>query len=331
MRLHVVTSCTNRKRVPIPAAASIRSVEERRLCERARAWTELLGGENLAHHPVSQVYGGEHWTEFLSLLDHDSEVTGLRGWVISAGYGLLSATASITGYSATFASGRPDSVRPSGAEWTHRDWWHTLTSRSVRGSDEAQTIHEIAVCASESDQILCAASYSYLDAVQDDLIAAAEEFPAEGHVLVLSARVPRRLRDSTRISSPEYDSRLLRVLGGSRVGLNIRVARDVLETFDGGAIGLHAEGHLGALMSTTPPARVFDRRPAGDPEITQFIADRLIESPQASATGLLRRWRKQGRACEQGRFRSLFERVREGGTKHISRADASVVPAERQT
>jgi len=50
--------------------------------------------------------------------------------------------------------------------------------------------------------------------------------------------------------------------------------------------------------------------------VRSYVTSKLGENPSAKHTALLRQLRDSGRACEQSRFRRLFEEVR--GTRHGS-------------
>jgi hypothetical protein len=82
------------------------------------------------------------------------------------------------------------------------------------------------------------------------------------------------------------------------------------------------------LMSGTPAPTQFDRERADDEEIKAFISEVLRHNPDASASPLLRRWRGDGRACEQGRFRDLYREVRDKVTLQLSLADSPAPAGE---
>src|SRR5581483_11722789 len=92
--------------------------------ERAAGWLKLLRRGTAGTVPAAELYLGDHWAVVRELATRP----GVRVWVCSAGYGLVSVESPLRPYSATFAAGEPDSVCV-GAEdvtATRRAWWRAL-------------------------------------------------------------------------------------------------------------------------------------------------------------------------------------------------------------
>lgn len=305
MHLHAITSCTDRKRVQVMVEARMRAVGAKDLKARIDEWLEIVTNSSLPKHSVRSLYGGEHWTAFLSLLRLGKG--SIAGWVVSAGFGLLAVDAEAPGYSATFSKGQPDSVCPEGVEWSNRDWWLELGQRRSSHEDKRSVLDLLR--ADKNAQVVCAASYAYLDTIAADLIDAADFVGGPDRILVLGTKVPSSITNHPFVATPTYDSRLQPLVGGSRIGLNVRVADRIIDTWRGGDIGVHASRTLQRMMEDAPPPRQFDRTPATDEEIRAFIRLHLARSDNTAASPLLRTWRDQGRACEQSRFRKLYKEV----------------------
>src|SRR4051794_767517 len=114
--LHIIASCTDRKRGLVPAALRLRSVRELDVEARARAWWMRLQGAEQATVVAEELYAGDHWQVVREL----RVAAGTAGyipylWVASAGYGLIPAEAPVCPYSATFTRGHEDSVVRSGS------------------------------------------------------------------------------------------------------------------------------------------------------------------------------------------------------------------------
>lgn len=306
MHLHAITSCTDRKRVEVRDEARMRTVGATDLRSRVDEWLETLEGSRLPRHSVRSLYGGEHWSAFLSLLRLGNH--SITGWVVSAGCGLLATDEQAPGYSATFSRGREDSVCPDGVDWSNRDWWVELGRQRSSMTEDRRSILELLRTDTEA-QVVCAASYAYLDSIAPDLRDAADFIGRPDRILVLSTRVPLSITSHPFIATPTYDSRLQPLLGGSRIGLNVRVADRIIDTWMGDDIGLHASRTLERMMKNAPAPRRFGRTPATDEEIRSFIRLSLTKSDNTAASPLLRKWRDQGRACEQSRFRRLYKEV----------------------
>src|SRR5205085_129612 len=109
----------DRKRAPVPDLLRLRTVPPGTVKERARSWCSRL--EQSSEKPIraEELYAGGHWTAIQSLQSL-AEQAGFkpRIWIISGGYGLLSAGDYIHSYSATFSSAHPDAVTASVTERT---------------------------------------------------------------------------------------------------------------------------------------------------------------------------------------------------------------------
>jgi hypothetical protein len=230
----------------------------------------------------------------------------LRCRVISAGYGLVSASDRICPYAATFAPGHPDSVSPIGGKMgpcNCRAWWKMLNSwkptkiagpRSFRTlfKQEAKSIHLFAV------------SPTYLDAISDDLLAAVEFLSNRDDLIIISCGKKRHGRLNEHIVTTE--SRLQTHLGGALASLNVRLAAEIIKRLIAGSMRPSGvRRFIAKLCSKSKPRPVFNRRTVADSTISNFIKLELKKESTASYTPLLRRFRASGRACEMGRFRNI--------------------------
>jgi hypothetical protein len=294
--LHVVTSCTDRKLAPVHASVRLRELREQGLKNRVRYWTGRLEGAPAPRVTVRSLYGGEHWTEFLKLVDSPPSGYSITAWVISAGLGLVPIDASVPAYDATFSRQSPDAVRPTGVTWSESDWWSALSDWTGL-SDGPRRLSDLA-----GAPVLLAASDNYLRAVQDDLEGLIDA-PSPSPVTVFSSRAPAYL--AHRPEFVTYDSRLQELFGGSKVALNVRTMSFALAQAQGcSTLDLRAVVEQ-AMSNLGEPAYPL-REAAQDDELRVFIRSAIAASPKVRPTPLLRRWREQNRACEQGRFRELF-------------------------
>jgi hypothetical protein len=305
--VHVVTSCTDRKKRPVPEPLRLCQVYETSLQRRLRVWVQRLQAEHGSRTPARNLYGGEHWTEFLRILERGFRPgTAVQGWVISAGYGLIPVDAPVNSYSASFGRHVGDRVTPPGVAWTESEWWSGLAEWNGPSAGAPRTLAELGGRAN-GDLILLAASGSYLRAIEPDLRAL---FESKSEVLLFSASSGPRL-SKFRTQVVPFDSRVREAVGGSQIAVNIRLLGHALR-----------EAHrvetnqlrrvVTELMDRLPPTEVPNRKPANDGELLEFIRDRLKRDSRYRPTTLLRQWRSQGRACEQGRFKELFARVTDG-------------------
>lgn len=96
-------------------------------------------------------------------------------WIISCGFGLVSATDKLCGYKCTFKNGETDSLYQRGRfigmnqQEVKRKWWELLTSNPILKSNNPHTIHDLVNNAGTNDKIIIAAGKDYLDAIYEDL------------------------------------------------------------------------------------------------------------------------------------------------------------------
>src|SRR5207247_1269509 len=144
-------------------------------------------------------------------------------------YGLVRPSQQLKPYSATFSLG-PDSVLVGGRkerrDLVRREWW-TLITRANLGHGSFRTLRDLA--ASDPGAILLVAlSEPYVQALHDDLMEARARLQGGGRLLIISTGTK---------TCPGLDDNLLPVdagmqsaLGGSRLSLNVRIARHVVAT-----------------------------------------------------------------------------------------------------
>jgi hypothetical protein len=299
--VHVIVTCTNRKTLPVAPILRLGNVRGRGTVSRAREWTARLAGMSSSPLIAAQdLYAGEHWTIARSLPGRARHAR-VKLWVCSAGYGLIPADALVHPYAATFSSG---SDRVPGGAYGARQWWDALTGWEGPAPREPRSIRSL-VAADRSASFLLALSASYLDACLDDLAAAAGEVADLDTFMVISAgtRLPR----SGGVVMVPADARLQELLGGTRQALNARLAAQLLSA--GISSRAEAANWTMRLLAEQPPITRYERKKLSDQEVTEMITRSLAQSPQRSASRLLREFRDAGYACEQQRFAGLYRAV----------------------
>lgn len=267
------------------------------------------------------LYAGGLWSVVRGLVDLASGA-GFRGrlWVISAGHGLVPADYAICPYSATFSLGHEDSVfRPStparDRSLVLRDWWRELAVRRHPAGNEARSLEALARSAPDS-AFLVLGSAEYLPAIAEDLLGASSALDdADRLVVVSNSNRADRLGLAAHVvpSDPRLQARDEhggRAVGGARIALHAYVARLLLEQVATGGwqwSARHLNARLGSIVEQCPPLADYGRRSVTDEDVRVFIRQSLAERGAASCTALLRRLRDGGVACEQKRFRGLYQ------------------------
>lgn len=314
--IHIVASCTERKRVPVPSELRLREIRAPDTRTRARRWWEQLRTHAHATTPAQELYAGDHWRVIKELPELAARAQlHARLWVASAGYGLISATACVRPYSATFRRGEEDSVSLGDTDRrsvaVHREWWRALSEEGVPASSEPRSISRLAEKEPRA-RLLVVASPAYVAALEDDLRRAAGVLHRPEQLIIVSTPSPLAagaLATHWIPSSAHLQARM----GGARLSLHARVARDILQRAQTDIDFLDTrrlrEYYEQLIQRSAPPKR-YERTPMTDEEVDQFIV-RAQRTKALSCSAALRRLRDDGYACEQQRFKRIFSRRQE--------------------
>lgn len=301
----VLTSCTNRKRVPAPPALRARAVRPSGLDAVVRDWcTRITRAEPVG--VAADLYCGRAFRQ----AESSAKRLGAGFWIASAGLGLVSASTRVPSYSLTVVPGASDNIleRISGRV-VPSEWWNAVgNSRSCGHSIEDSF-------KSSRGPILVALSAQYLAMIADE-------------VLSLPSKTLKRLRIFS-LSSGEavtaglspyrmpYDARFDgegSPLPGTRGDFAQRALAHfvevVLEDDPRGTLEQHAV-RVQRIMAHLRPPKPLARTKASDDEILTLI-HRHWSAVDGQSSRMLRYLRDDlGVACEQSRFRDLFRAARD--------------------
>jgi hypothetical protein len=303
--LHIVASCADRKKHP--AAVRLRDVRGASVAARFSAWRNAIRDAEGPRARAEELYQGGYWSivrELPRLAERMNWSSKL--WVASAGYGVVSGDKQLVSYSATFSAGHEDSVSTVGEANAAKKWWRCATaSKGGLGISLSSLTKD-----DPKATVLVVASPSYVDAMEDDLAAAAGHVRNRGAVLIVSSREPSH--EALSSSWVPSTGSLQGSLGGALVSLHARVARHLIlstppRDFRKEKLALMIK-KLGE--EADPAAKRAAGSSMSDDDVLAFIRQRVAADPKASHTRLLRELRESGQACEQGRFRRLFKQVK---------------------
>ncbi|MFV8752220.1 hypothetical protein ACNOYE_16860 [Nannocystaceae bacterium ST9] len=302
MTVHLVASCTERKRVAVPDDLCLGSLGSE---PSADAWLTRLNSIDVAGVQARDLYGGEHWRLVLDLEEQLSREHDVRLWVASAGYGLMPADAELRPYSATFTPNTRDSVAQDANPDLLRPWWKSLCKA------HGHTLEDLA---REATALVVIASSKYVRAMSEDLECALAELPDDGLVLFSGAG---SVEEALAPSLVKVDARVQVALGGpdslrgTKQGLAARTAQTLLAASNWPPRASPIKAAYNRLVTDHEPPAVPQRERHDDQAVLEFIEAQLREDPRLGWTPLLRRWRASGQACEQKRFRGLFRSVKD--------------------
>jgi hypothetical protein len=304
--VRLIATCTDRKTLPAPDARYVRNLEGTP-AERQREWIKRIrakASETGSVRPARDLYCGEHWSVVLDIPD---EIDGwkVQKWVASAGLGLIPIDRKIESYGATFSRSQEDSISRPGEDGgsINADWWATLTTRAGQGQGP-KTIADLAR-ANPDAPIVFAGSSSYVRPLTLDLQAASAQLANPRHLFLASVSSAGGLANYRIPSSDKLIG--LEEFGGTPLALNARLARWVIlgagtHEFDPDTIMATAQ----ANDDRAPERTRHKRDPMTTAELQRFIRKARRVNPRATYTVLLRELRDSGRACEQKKFKALF-------------------------
>lgn len=202
--VHIVVTCTNRKRQVVPESLRLGNLREQQQGLRFAEWTRRLTAEPPTVR-AHDLYGGQHWNIARGL----PTLVGApaRLWVCSAGYGLVDVDAYLHPYAATFSIGNEDSVGRDKLET--RQWWQRLTDWAGPSADKPRSFADLARQDPDAT-IVAVLSNTYLPACADDLRTAAGLLRSADRFTVIGPNLPARGLEDVVIPIP---ARLRSVVG----------------------------------------------------------------------------------------------------------------------
>ena len=310
-RLHIIAACADRKRAKPAHALCLRAHRSTPKKARLQSFIEALESATGEAIPAVDLYVGAYWATVRELpalaagLDFEATL-----WVASAGYGLMPATSSVHAYSATFQVGVLDSVSTGPSEHSVRDqvlaWWEGLASWKGPARRSPRQIADL-VADDPHATVIVIASPRYVQAMRRDLRSA-------GHVLRDRLLVVSSIAADGEVGLAPMlipsEASLLPVVGGSLPSLHARVARDIiLGSRKHGLRAPEIQARYRQLIASSDYAGMPQRDNATDAEVVAFAHKALKGRPDLTHTPALRMWRDGGRACEQKRFKRIFQEV----------------------
>lgn len=307
-RLVILTNCTERKRER--ASAMPLSRVSGKVATKARNWCKRL--ENWKGPKVSAIdmYQGDHWTAILTLI-RKAEAVGWETdlWVVSAGYGLVPAHAHLAPYAATFAGSHRDSVSAGTGDppkEAARKWWRALSEWRGPVPGSARTLVDLAVSDPEASWLIMM-SPTYLGAITNDLLEARDRLSDPDRLLLVAGN-PGPAEGSLICQWVPALEASRGVLGGGCTSLNARIGAFLVTRFPPGQWSARLiQPQMNLWAAALPDLEKPSRRGMTDLEIQAYIRKERLANPQVSHSSLLRTLRDQGLACEQSRFRRLFQ------------------------
>ena len=317
-KVYVVSTCTFTKRAVATENGSLGSYSGRAWEQGLKVWSEHMSTPQQTRYAADHLYQGSHWKETHTCLNEAVKAGYSPSlWVLSAGWGFIRASDEIPAYSATFTAREKDSIHNLAwpEEWSYKEraqhWWSGV-NQSLHNRDMASALDE--ATDGGSPFVLFILSKDYYQAIEHELL----QLVGHGYeVAIVSASLYANESGTThpalRPHILPFSDKFKQAdpyLNKDNVSLNARLGAWVFREFSA-QIGEGLESLYARLLqveSTLPEMVRNQVIKMTDDEVLAFI-DRLYE-PQGNntATRLLRILRdKEGKSCEQQRFKTLFE------------------------
>lgn len=291
----VITHCTKRKRAAATEALQAHRLRVGTTAQVASDWASRLVAAPAALQ-AKDLYAGRGMVEARRAAD----ATGGRFAIISAGLGLVDGDTFVPAYSLTTIKGDPDDIRrKTGAD--RSEWWPAIQGVSPFAQSDR----------SPRGLILAAVSTAYLEMVAEDWSA----WPSAdlGRLRLFSKAAPTGAAEALRPAWMPYDDRLDGVghgLAGTQGDFAQRAMRHFATQIR--PTGTQQDDREAVLTALSGVARrqVPVRKRLEDAALKDTIRAEWGAACGQSSTMLRRLRDTLGLACEQGRFRTLFNEVK---------------------
>lgn len=302
----LITTCTNRKRRPVPPALQACSLEEGPQESVLHEWCDRLSASP-SIGLASDIYCGRSFREAYNAA---REISGSL-WIISTGLGLVPENETIPAYSITLGDAGPDSiVKKIKGTFSPSRWWTGITS--FNGSPDP--IHHL-IIKNPSKLFVFALSRAYAHMVQQDIMSLSDDQLERVRLIGLALK-------------PVLDSRLQQIVmpyderldgpDSRNTGTRSDFAQRAMRHFVNQILKsctLNSHKHHACLVEERLAGqghrKIPKRKRLSDQEIIDVIL-RHLNSSGVTSSKMLRIIRDDEQiACEQGRFKELYRLARE--------------------
>lgn len=291
----VVATCSARKKkLPVPSLLA-KNLPRGAQTAVGEIWLKRLalveGKDRLA---VRDLYVGRSFKRVLTI----SEKGGFRLLVISAGLGLLDVSTKAPSYDLTLAPAVPQSVPARVAsQFVPSEWWRTVISGPYSTSMRSLSAGR--------GRVLISLTHNYAGLVGQSL--ASLPSATKSRLRIFGSGLKPHLPTVLHSQIVEYDARLDQIHPGTRLDAGSRAMAHFVEVIGNAPISdvKTDQAAVEAAFSGIVVPEVPVRTRVSDATLTRLVVG--FASSGLSATAALKRLRAENIACEEGRFRRLFD------------------------
>lgn len=301
----VITTCTDRKRVSPLENLRARKLRRGKFEIVSRDWNARVADAS-SKLKAEKIYCGRTFVE----TTRSAEELGGDLWIISAGMGLIQSSTPIPSYSLTTSPRGEDAIgaRVLSADWSSSAWWSEVTQQ-----DHSSTFVEIVrkypkaiflVALSENYALMIAEDLRRLDATDRSRLRL---FGANLERALGEKFAPYILPYDRRIDGPDSP------IPGTASDFSARSLRHFTKLITEGIAGFDDVSADRLAVGNSLEGMALPNIPKREPKKDAEIRDLIIENWAAveGRSGRMLRYLRDnlGVACEQGRFRRLFNQV----------------------
>ena len=303
MRHTVLTICSYRKRDGPSPGLRARDLDYDLQSRVARKWRKLVGNAPVSAR-ADEVYGGRAFRE----AEEASRQVGGDFWVISGGLGLIPSNKQIPSYSITMSRGSPDCIatKVRGGDFSSSDWWRQINLHNKSKAPIAELVRS-----GRRKLFFIALSGPYADLVSEDLMSLSDS--ELKRVRLFGRKLTDVLSRPFHSCVMPYDERfdgpespIPGTLSDSAQRAMRHFVQEILPKADGADVSHHRDLVTKAFDGIEFPTRP-QRAAKSDNEIIGLIQDNWDRARGRSSLMLRYLRDVEQVACEQSRFRKLFE------------------------
>lgn len=300
-----LSNCTGRKTIPSTGSICADDLEKGSIREVCNSWKKLVRASN-PKIPANELYCGRSFQDAKTTV----ELLNAEHWIISAGLGLIRADTKVPVYDLTLKSKGRSNLKPKINEQGFRAtrWWKELNLHK-----KYRSIAEL-VEKNPQSKIIIAISTPYYDMISEDI--ANIPHSDSSRIRLIGPSLPRSNADSLSTFLLPYDERLdgpRSPIRGTKSDFAQRAAlhfaTHVWPNSKNRSFAVHSERVIELLKAMGRPKKFVNKK-ISDEEVEKLILANW-DKCQGYSSVMLRILRDKLKiACEQSRFKTIFNRLK---------------------
>jgi len=346
MAFHLIITCVSQKRARKVHSILDSNINTGSLDYVFSQWRETLLKSKFKKKKAIELYKGSLWNSFLDawgVVNNREKDAHL--WILSAGYGLISAEEKIVPYDITFQeprNGAPSiQMKVTGFNGTNsrrnllQGWWDHLTKSTIL---KPASLTSLMKESNKDDYFLVVLGKDYLEAIFKDLQKGIKASKNPKNIAVISNNVGDPLAKRLKSNWLYADSRFVNLPRSNNTVVNAKIVKEILWHMFHEQKGIswwshnNFNSHLKQISLKLPEPIKHDRNASTDEQVKEYIRKALGKKDKPFSR-LHRAYRDSGWACEYNRFKGLYNKVKEDLKKQVlsTRPDLPVIYKKRKT